>query len=130
MTELEENILAVELNITGRVLNEFQRVQFAESLLPMYEARAKERQEDLGRTHGGDPSGSDEPKGRAADQAAKAAGVGSRSTFERKRDLLEKIKNSSLGEALFLLLEPGESQRRLDGMSECIRWMYTTPRGC
>ena len=118
---LAEDILAIKLNITGRELTEYQRVKFAETLLPMYQARAKTRKAANLPSAATAALGSS--AGRSDDQAAETAGLGSGDTLRRKQAQHEKVKASPLAEELLGHLEAGaitlaQAVKRIDEADE------------
>ena len=88
-TKLLEKKFVIETNLRRRHLNDFQKVELGYPLLEIETELAKQRQIELGKTHGEDPSCSFEQKGVARDIVAKTIGV-SPTTFFRSAQIIEK----------------------------------------
>jgi hypothetical protein len=89
---LEEKRFVLEANLTDRQLNPYQRVVIGASLIELERERARQRQVELGRTHGViDPSapGGADGRGKVTEIVSKRIGLKSR-TLERGLFLLAK----------------------------------------
>lgn len=92
--KLLEKKFVIEVNLRRRHLNEFQIAELGYRLLPIERELAKQRQIELGRTHGEvpvetDPISSNELKGQARDIVAKKIGL-SPTTFQRAITIIKR----------------------------------------
>ena len=92
LSEAEKRVLAVELNSVRRHLTDAQRVELGRKIEPDVAEIARKRQEELGRTHGGRPFGTNVPKGRTRDEVARIVGLGSGRTYERGKRVLVQVE--------------------------------------
>ena len=79
-------------NLSRRSLKPSQASMAGAKLLSYYEDQAKERQAELGKSHGDDPSGKFTSRGRARDEAAKVVGVSGKSISDGKKVLNKGTK--------------------------------------
>jgi len=86
---LLEKKFVIEANLRRRHLNKFQKAELGFPLLDIEKKLAKERQIEMGKTHGNDPLGSFEHKGKARDIVARTIGL-SPITFQRALTIIEK----------------------------------------
>ena len=110
-----ERKFVIEANLRRRHLSDFQRAELAYPLLEIEQELAKQRQAELGKTHGEDPFRSFELKGQARDIVAKQAGL-SPATFQRAVYILEKApdtlkEKSRKGEVSIQLSAPEKGKR-------------------
>jgi ParB-like nuclease domain len=111
-TALEEEILARELNVTGRDLSEVDRVREYEHLKALYVKRGNERQK--ANLNHQSPSSTAanaavEERGRADERAADVAGFSSSRTAERRVKELKELEDAGEhGQALLARVEAGE----------------------
>lgn len=86
---LDEKLYVVEANLRRRHLNDFQKAELIIPLEAIEAELAKQRQIELGKTHGEDPLGSFEHKGKARDLTAKKSGL-SPTTYYRAKVVLDE----------------------------------------
>ena len=103
--------VAATLNADRRQMTDGQRTILGRKLEERFRQLARQRQEELGRSHGEDPSGQLSRRGsKARDQVAEAVGIGSGRTYERNAKALEEIEESAPD--LYEQIESGETDLR------------------
>jgi len=85
---LLEKRFVIEANLRRRHLNKFQRIEMAKPLLEIERQLARQRQIQLGKTHGEDPLVPIGTKGKAVENVARSVGVSTR-TFYRAIVIME-----------------------------------------
>jgi N6-adenosine-specific RNA methylase IME4/ParB-like chromosome segregation protein Spo0J len=108
LSDVDKRLLAVDLNLARRHLTEAQKVLIARQIEPDIAERARQRQEQLGRTHGDDPLAAGAAKGRTDDEVARAVGLGSGDTYRRAKQVIEQIEAEPDGDQLIGALEAGD----------------------
>jgi ParB-like nuclease domain len=93
--KLREKLFVLETNLERRHLNNFQRTELALRTKPILEEIARKRQEELGKTHGDDPSVKYLTKGRVAGEVGELAGV-SHETVRKVEKIIECLQPNDL----------------------------------
>lgn len=108
LDEHEKRIFVAELNAARRQLTTAQKIMLGKKIEPDIAARALKRQQVLGRTHGQEPLGSHEHKGKTRDEVARAVQIGSGLTYERGKKVIEELEQESDGPQLLRHIESGD----------------------
>lgn len=111
LSESQKRLLAVDLNLARRQLTDAQKATLGRTIEPDVEAEARRRQIELAGTRrdtlGSNEPKVDEPKGKSRAEVAKKVGLGSGSTYERAKQVLEAVEAQPDGATLTAQVKDG-----------------------